>query len=131
MNARWKHSSTCIYNIGYHIIWCPKYRKRIIVGNVEIRLKEILLDKAIAIGCTIDTMETMPDHIHLFIKAPPTIAIAKIVQMLKGYTAYMLRKEFYHLNRMKSLWARSYYCETVGHISQQTVTRYIQEQKQK
>ena len=131
MNARWKRSSTCVYNIGYHIIWCPKYRKRILVGNVESRLKEILLDKSIEIGCIIDTMETMPDHIHLFIKAPPTLAIAKIVQTLKGYSAYILRKEFYHLNRMKSLWTRSYYCETVGHISQKTVTKYIQEQKQK
>jgi putative transposase len=131
MNARWNRSATCVYNIGYHVIWCPKYRKKYLRCSIEDRLKTILIEKATEMACTIDTMEVMPDHIHIFIKCPPTLAIAKVVQGLKGYSSRLLRQEFPLLAHMKSLWTRSYYCETVGHISQQTVTRYIEDQKKK
>ena len=131
MNARWNRSATCVYNIGYHVIWCPKYRRKYLRGSIETRLKEILVAKATEMDCTIDTMEVMPDHIHIFIKCPPTKAIAQVVQGLKGYSSRILRQEFPLLASMKSLWTRSYYCETVGHISQQTVTKYIEDQKTK
>ena len=63
-----------MYNLGYHLIWCPKYRRKVLVGDIEIRLKELLLEKASELGLRIEKMEMMPDHVHLFIKAQPTDA---------------------------------------------------------
>ena len=132
MDARWKRSKTCVYNIGYHIIWCPKYRRRVLVNDVETRLKQLLIEQSTKNGYSIESMEVMPDHIHIFVKVDPTDSPHKVVQQLKGYTSRMLRMEFPHLKtRMPTLWTRSYYCESVGHISQQTIEKYILDQKHK
>lgn len=129
-NERWTTSNKAVYNIGYHLIWCPKYRRKVLTDAVETRLKEMLIAKATELGLTIETMEVMPDHVHLFIKAPPTLAPHFIVQQLKGYTSYQLRKEFPTLkSRLPTLWTRSYYCESIGYISEEIVKRYIEDQK--
>ncbi|WP_273000159.1 IS200/IS605 family transposase, partial [Hydrogenibacillus schlegelii] len=124
---RWKRSKTVVYNIGYHLIWCPKYRRKVLVGEVAERLKELLLEKAGKIEVEIAQMEIMPDHLHLFVKTVPTNSPHFIVQQLKGYTSRMLREEFPSLkSRLPSLWTRSYYCESVGHISEETIRKYIE-----
>lgn len=129
---RWRHSKTVVYNIGYHFIWCPKYRRPVLVEDVEKRLKKLLKERAKEIGIEIVQMEVMPDHIHLFAKAKPTASPHWIVQQLKGYTSRVLRQEFPKLrSRLPSLWTRSYYVESVGHISEETIKRYIEEQKGK
>ena len=88
------------------------------------------MEKAATIGATIDTMEVMPDHVHIFIKAAPTHSPHYIVQQLKGYTSRILRQEFVLLkSTLPTLWTRSYYCESVGHISAETIKRYIADQK--
>lgn len=129
--ARWTHSNKAVFNIGYHLIWCPKYRRKVLRGDVEVRLKELLLQKAEQIKIRIEKMEVMPDHIHLFIKCSPVDSPHYIVQQLKGFSSRMLRLEFKELLRMPTLWTRSYYCESVGHISEKTILRYIEEQKNK
>lgn len=132
VSTRWTHSNTTVYNIGYHIIWCPKYRRKVLTDEVELRLKELLNFKATELGLIIEKMEVMPDHVHLFVKAPPTASPHWIVQQLKGYTSHELRKEFSYLkSRLPTLWTRSYYVESCGHISEQTIKRYIEEQKNK
>ena len=124
---RWKRWKTAVYNIGYHLIWCRKYRRKVLVGEVAERLKELLLQKAREIE-----VEIMPDHVHLFVKTVPTNSPYFIVQQLKGYTSRVLREEFPFLkSRLPSLWTRSYYCESVGHISEETIRRYIEDQKGK
>ena len=129
-NERWKHSNTTIFNISYHIIWCPKYRRKVLVNEVEDRLKTLLVEKAKEIGCEISIQEVIPDHVHIFIKTKPTLAPHYIVQQLKGYTSRILRKEFPKLkSRIPTLWTRSYYCESIGHISEETVKKYINDQK--
>ena len=129
-NERWTHSNTTIFNISYHIIWCPKYRRKVLVNEVEDRLKTLLVEKAKEIGCEISIQEVMPDHVHIFIKTKPTLAPHYIVQQLKGYTSRILRKEFPKLkSRIPTLWTRSYYCESIGHISEETVKKYINDQK--
>jgi len=130
MNKRWTHSNKAIFNIGYHIIWCPKYRRPVLVDQVEVRLKELLYQKATEVGVSIETLEVMPDHVHLFVKASPVDSPHFIVQQFKGVTSYTLRKEFHHLTtRLPTLWTRSYYCESCGHISEKTVKKYIEDQK--
>lgn len=130
VSQRWKHSRTCVFNLGYHLIWCSKYRRKVLVGDVEERLRALLLEKASRIEVSIEEMEIMPDHIHLFVKTKPTAAPHWIVQQLKGYTSRTLRQEFPSLkSRLPTLWTRSYYVESCGHISEETVKRYIEEQK--
>ncbi len=129
---RWKRSATSVYNIGYHLIWCPKYRRKVLVGEVAERLRELLLQKADEIQVEIAQMEIMPDQLHLFVKATPTNSPHFIVQQLKGYTSRLIRSEFPRMkSRLPSLWTRSYYCESVGQISEETVCKYIEEQKNK
>jgi len=127
---RYVSNSHCIYNIGYHIIWCPKYRRKVLTGEIEVRLKELLLAKAAGLDIEIKTMEVMPDHVHLFIKSRPTYAVHFVIQQFKGCTSKTLRDEFPILKtRLPTLWTRSYFCESVGQISQETIEKYIQNQK--
>lgn len=129
-SERWTISNKAVYNIGYHMIWCPKYRRKVLVGSIAERLKGLLIEKAARIGIDIETMEIMPDHVHIFVKAPPILAPHYIVQQLKGFSSRMLRQEFPELkSRLPTLWTRSYYCESIGHISEDTVRKYIEDQK--
>jgi len=129
---RWTTSNKAVYNLGYHIIWCPKYRRKVLTSDVAKRLRELLYEKATSIDVEIETLEIMPDHVHLFVKASPVDSPHFIVQQLKGYTSRILRAEFSHLrSRLPTLWTRSYYMESVGHISEDTVRRYIEDQKNK
>lgn len=132
MDKRWKTNIGSVYNLSYHLIWCPKYRKKVLVDAVENRLKELLYLKAQECGWDIEQMEIMPDHVHVFIKATPSDSVAHIASQLKGYTSHQLRKEFPHLrSRLPTLWTRSYYVESIGHISEHTIRKYIEEQKTK
>lgn len=125
-----KHNTTSVVKINYHIIWCPKYRRKVLVDGVDARLKEVLVQIAEESGCTIETIEVMPDHIHIFLKGTPTIPIHLIVKNLKGKSSRILRTEFPHLKRrLPCLWTRSYYCETIGCINEETIKRYIENQK--
>jgi len=132
MNKRWTLSNKSVYNIGYHLIWCPKYRRSVLIGEVRDKLILLLKKKSEEIGLEIAQIEVMPDHVHLFVKASPVDSPHFIVQQLKGYTSHELRGEFAHLrSKLPTLWTRSYYCESVGHISDATITKYIKEQKNK
>lgn len=127
---RYAFGSHCVYNISYHLIWCPKYRRKVLVDGVDERLKELLMEKAEEIGITIKKMEVMPDHVHLFVKGKPTLPVHFVVNQFKGYSSVKLREEFPFLrSRLPTLWTRSYYVETVGHISEDTILKYIEDQK--
>lgn len=119
-----------VYSLKYHLVFCPKYRKAVLGGMVEVRLKELLRAKAGELGITLHTMEVMPDHVHLFVESDPSMAPAKIAAQLKGYTSRILRQEFRFLrSQLPSLWSRSYFIGSVGRVSEATVRRYIAEQK--
>lgn len=128
--VRWKTDESCVYNVSYHLIWCPKYRRKVLVDGIDSRLKELLLEKSRENGWVIEKMEVMPDHVHLFIRVGPADAPAHVVYQLKGFTSHELRKEFPELkSKLPTLWTRSYYVETIGHISEETIIRYIEDQK--
>ncbi len=127
---RWRTSNKSVYNIGYHLIWCVKYRRAVLREAIEKRLSELLYLKAKELGLIIERLEIMPEHLHLFVKSSPVDAPHFIVQQLKGYTSRIMRLEFKELRtRIPTLWTRSYYCESVGHISEKTVKKYIEDQK--
>ena len=127
---RWKSGTNCIFNVGYHFIWCPKYRRQVLVGAVEKRLKKVMETKAKELGVDIISLEIMPNHVHLFVKCKPTFAPHQLVKQFKGNSSRILRTEFPHLkSRIPTLWTNSYYCESVGHISEETIKKYIEDQK--
>ena len=131
-SERWKYSKSTVYNLAYHLIWCTKYRRPVLVGEIEKRLRDLLELKAKEIDVNIEEMEIMPDHVHLFVKAEPVASPHWIVQQFKGYTSNVLRREFPELkSRIPSLWTRSYYVESIGHISEETIRKYIEDQKGK
>jgi len=123
-------SQTTVHFMNYHFIWCPKYRRSVLVDDVETRLRALLEQKAKTIDCEIIALETMPDYVHIFVKAKPTATPNRIVAALKGFTSHELRKEFPHLkSRLPTLWSRSYFVSTYGHVSSGTIQKYIAEQK--
>lgn len=129
---RWTTSRTAVHNLGYHIIFCPKYRRPVLRGEIRERLIVLLNEKARELGVRIESVEVMPDHVHLFVKASPVLAPHFIVGQLKGYTSRTLRGEFPSLvSRLPALWTRSYYVESVGHISEDTIRQYIEDQRGK
>jgi putative transposase len=129
-DGRYAKNAGAVFNLSYHIVWCPKYRRKVLVGDVEQRLKHILYATAQQYGVLIETMEVMPDHVHLFVSSDPTRCVAEIVNRLKGASSRILRGEFPHLkSRLPTLWSRSYYALTVGHVSEATVKKYIENQK--
>lgn len=127
--SKYNASSHSTYNVAYHVVFSPKYRYNLLRDSAAERLKTLLLQAASHLGIIIQAMEVMPDHVHLFIIARPTISIPQILQYLKGYSSYFMQKEFTYLRRYPSLWTRSYFVETVGHISEKTVVHYIENQK--
>jgi putative transposase len=129
---RWKSGTNCIFNVGYHFIWCPKYRRKVLVDAIEKRLRVIMKEKAKQLGVEIVSLEILPDHVHLFVKCKPTFAPHQLVKQFKGNSSRLLRDEFPKLkSRLPTLWTNSYYCESVGHISEVTIKKYIEDQKNK
>ena len=130
MSREFHSNNNVVYSCIYHVIWCPKYRRKVLVGQVETRLKQIISEVTQKCLCKIQEMEVMPDHVHLFVKCSTTDSPHWIIGQLKGLTSHELRREFRQLRtRVPTLWSRSYYCESVGHISERTVRKYIESQK--
>jgi putative transposase len=132
------HSAHVIVRTAFanHLVWIPRYRKKVLVGPVEASLKELLAEIATHYRFEILAVEGMPDHVHLFVSAPPKFAPAEIVRLFKGITSRQLKKEFESLRRQyrgkhASLWAEGYYVGTAGHVSAETIKRYIEESQKK
>ncbi|MHB1276556.1 MAG: IS200/IS605 family transposase [Candidatus Humimicrobiaceae bacterium] len=129
---RWKTSSTAVYNLSYHIIWCPKYRRPVLIGEIADRLDELLKQKAKELEIEIVETNIMSEYVHLFVKTKPIYAPQFVVGQLKGYTSRLLRQEFVSLrSRLPTLWTRSYYVDSVGKLNEYTIRKYIEEQKGK
>ncbi|NDJ86576.1 MAG: IS200/IS605 family transposase [Chloroflexi bacterium] len=129
MTKRTRHAH---YNINYHLVWCPKYRRPVLQGDVGKRLAELLPDVVVNLGGEVINLTVQSDHVHLVASFPPTLSVAQIMFRLKGKTSHQLREEFPQLkSRLPSLWTRSYYAGTAGEMSAETIQRYIDAQKGK
>jgi putative transposase len=132
MSQRYAKNAGAVFSLRYHVVWCPKYGRPVLVEPVSARLKDLLRQKARELGLTIHTMEVMSDHVHLFVEGEPTICVAEIVNGLKGFTSHVLREEYPFLqSRLPTLWSRSYYAGSVGSVSEAVVRKYIEDQKSK
>lgn len=127
----YRHSTHHVYLLNFHLVWCSKRRKKVLVGNVKDRLHSIIQDVARERGFEIIALEIMPDHLHLFVSSNPSLPVHSIVKAIKGRSSFMLRKEFRHLLKLPSLWTHSYFVSTAGKVSNAVVKKYIEEQSKK
>jgi putative transposase len=128
--SRYTKNAGAVYSLKFHLVWCPKYRRPILVKAVEKRLRALLAEKAEEWQATIVALEVMPDHVHMFIETDPRWSISQLTRQFKGFTSHVLRNEFPSLrSRLPTLWSRSYFAGSCGAVTEATVRRYIEEQK--
>ena len=129
-NSKYHTSEHLVYNCKYHVIFCPKYRRKVLVNGIDIRLKEIFSETASRHGFEIPDMEVMPDHVHLLVDCNPRYGIMQCIKDLKRESASLIRKEFPSiLSRLPNVWTRSVFVASVGSVSLETVKQYIGSQK--
>jgi len=124
-----RSTNTTVYSAEYHIIWCPTYRRRVLAGPVEARLKEIIAKVGAEASREVIEVEVMPDHVHLLVEVPPAVALAELVQKQKGRSSRLLRAEFAHLRRVPALSSPSWFVSTLGGAPLEVVRRYVEHQK--
>lgn len=130
INMKYKSNRNVMYSCKYHVVWCPKYRRKVLVDEIEIRLKELIISRSNEIGAEIIEMEIMPEHVHLLIEVDPQYGINKAIRSIKGYSSHMLRKEFASLKtRLPTLWTSSYFVSTVGGATLEEIKKYIENQE--
>ena len=123
-----KHARTKVYLVNYHIVFCPRYRRGLLVGEVKARLAEVLNEVAKENGWQILAFEVMPNHVHLFVSADTRTPPEIVAKRFKGRSSHVLRKEFPELLKMPTLWTRSYFLSTAGNVSSETIQKYIKNQ---
>ena len=127
---QYKSNHNVVYSCKYHVGWCPKYRRSVLINRVDERLKSTLLEVAEGTHSEVIEMEIMPDHVHLLVECDPQFGINKLIRMMKGRSARYLRSEFPWLkSRIPSLWTNSYFVSTVGGTTLEVVKQYIENQK--
>lgn len=126
----YKSNNNVFYSCKYHVVWCPKYRRSVLIDGVDIRLKELIMETCEFLNVEIIEMEIMPDHVHLFLEVDPQYGIHKVVKRIKGYSSRVLRQEFSWLkSRIPTLWTNSYFVATVGGSPLAVIKQYIENQK--
>ena len=132
-NKPYNSDEHCIYSCQYHVIFCPKYRRKVLINNIDVRLKELILEKQEEYGYNVLEIEVMPDHVHMILDVNPKLpGIYRAISNIKGYTSCTLRKEFPELKRkLPTLWTRSRFISTVGSVTLEVVKKYIEDQKNK
>ena len=118
-----------VHLITYHLIWCPRRRKPVLVDEVKARCEHLIREKCETKGWTVLTLATQPDHLHLFVRCYPSDSAAEVVKECKGVTSFFLRREFSHLRKLPSMWTRSFFASTADKVSQETIQKYIEAQK--
>ena len=131
MKQNYWTENTSISLINYHFVWIVRRRRKALVGAIDERLKELINQSVIELGCEVIAVETHLDHVHLFLQSNTLLAPYQIMHKVKGFTAFTLRREFPELMRLPSMWTRSYFCGTAGAVSGDTIKRYVENQKTK
>ena len=129
-NMKYKSNNNIVYSCKYHVVWCPKYRRKVLVDGVDSRLKELIIQICQEIHVDIIEMEIMPDHLHLLIEVDPQFGIHKAIKLIKGRTSRILRQEFPYLTtKLPTLWTNSYFVSTVGGAPLEKIKEYVANQK--
>ena len=127
---KYKSNNNVVYSCKYHVVWCPKYRRKVLQGEIAERLKELITEKCSEIKADIIEMEIMPDHVHLLVEVDPQFGVNRAVRSIKGYSSHTLRKEFPSLKtHLPTLWTNSYFVSTVGGAPLEIIKQYIENQQ--
>ena len=118
-----------VHLVVYHLVWSPKRRKPVLVGEVAKDCRELIEQKCATKGWQVLELAIQPDHVHLFVRVWPTDSASEVVKECKGITANVLRKKHRQLLKIPSLWTRSYFASTAGNVSSEIIQRYIEAQK--
>ena len=125
----YRTTNKTLYSCQYHVIWCTKYRRKVLDTQIQGRLKQLIREKQDAYAYEIREVETQPEHVHLLIEIPPIHSVDKIIGKIKGYTAKVLREEYPSLkSRLPSLWTRSKFVSSCGGVTLQVIKDYIEGQ---
>lgn len=125
-----RSNSNIVFQCAFHVVWCPKYRRRVLAGRIEERLKQLIREVVDEKGAWIVALEVMPDHVHLLVEVDPQFGVHKLVKAIKGRTSRVLRAEFPSLtSRLPTLWTNSYFVATTGGAPLAAVKRYVEQQK--
>ena len=128
-HMRYKSNRNVVYSCKYHVVWCPKYRRKVLTDEIAKRLEELIVQRCAEIKAEIIEMEIMPDHVHLLVEVAPQFGINKAVRSIKGFSSHTLRKEFPSLkSRLPTLWTNSYFVSTVGGAPLDVIKQYIESQ---
>ena len=126
----YKSNNNVVYSCKYHVVWCPKYRRKVLIQGVDDRLKEIIQQVAYEHEADIIEMEVMSDHVHLLVEVDPQYGIHRLIRLVKGRSSRLLRQEFPWLkSRLPTLWTNSYFVSTVGGAPLAVIKQYIENQK--
>ena len=126
----YRNNNNIVYSCKYHVVWCPKYRRKVLVDGIDVRFKELAEEVCTKLHIDLIEMEVMPDHVHLLLEVDPQFGIHRAVKQIKGYTSRVLRSEFPTLrSRLPSLWTNSYFVSTVGGAPLSIIKQYIENQK--
>lgn len=126
----YKSNNNVLYSCKYHAVWCPKYRRKVLVPPIDARLKQIIAEVCAEMRSEIIEMEIMPDHVHLLVECDPQFGINRLVRAIKGRSSRLLRREFPALkSRLPCLWTGSYFVSTVGGTPLSVIKQYIENQK--
>lgn len=126
----YKSNHNVVYSCKYHVVFCPKYRRKVLVDGVDIRLKELIKEICQELHVDLIEMEIMPDHVHLLLEVDPQFGIHKAVKTIKGRTSRILRQEYHWLTtKIPTLWTNSYFVSTVGGAPLAAIKQYIENQK--
>jgi putative transposase len=127
---RFKSNNNITYLCKYHVVWCPKYRRKVLFDPIDSRLKEIIAEVAVETNSDVIEIEVMPDHVHMLCEVDPQYGVAKFVRLVKGRSSRLLRLEFPKLkSRLPTLWTNSYFVSTVGGAPLSIIKQYIENQK--
>ena len=130
--AEYRKGSHTTYDIKYHLIWVTKYRYKVLEGKIAQRLRELIRQGCEARGMTIIQGSISKDHVHMLLSCPPDLAPSKIVQYIKGRSSKLIQDEFPELKKRywgQHLWARGYFCATVGSVDAETIRLYVENQE--
>lgn len=126
----YRSNNNILFSCKYHVVWCPKYRRKILTGIVAERLKELIKEVCNKHQSELIELEIMPDHVHLLAGVDPQFGIHKLVKLIKGYSSKILREEFPFLKtKLPTLWTNSYFVSTVGGSPLEVIKKYIENQK--
>ena len=120
------------HRLQYHLVWVPKYRKRVLKGKIAKRICELFEQCAEMNRWKIEELNVQIDHVHMLVQVRPSVSLAKVVQMFKGGSSKVIRFEFPELEEFlwgDSFWADGYFAETVGQVNEEVVKKYIREQR--